>query len=443
MASLEVPAGKWRNAGECQVADPHHQIGQRNQLPDSAHLAHVLFVGHRVDHRTGAEEQQRLEEGVGDQVEDRCLIGAHAGGDEHVAKLRAGGVGDHALDVVLRAADGGGEESRAGTDDGDHAECEGGELHQRRHARHQEHAGRHHGRGMDQRGDGGGAFHRIGQPDMQAELCRLAHRADEQQDADDLEGGEGAAEHGVGIGLVLRDGREDGGELDRAELEENQRDADGEEQVADAVDDEGLDRGGVGGGAVVPIADEQIGAEAHAFPAEEELHQVVGRHQHQHGEGEQREIGEEPVARVGVVRHVADRIDVDQHGDEGHHRHHDRGQRVVAQRPGGVEAAGLDPGAERDHAGCSSPETSWKQASGPQRGGQQHAQHGNRHGGAVADGAAEQAGDERAEKWCEDRDGVDHLIPSSGSRPRPRSSRGCGNRPPRWQGRSRLPRRRR
>ena len=46
-------------------------------------------------------------------------------------------------------------------------------------------------------------------------------------------------------------------------------------------------------GLLVPEADQQIGREAHAFPAEEQLHEVVGRHQHQHGEGEQRQIGEE------------------------------------------------------------------------------------------------------------------------------------------------------
>ena len=45
--------------------------------------------------------------------------------------------------------------------------------------------------------------------------------------------------------------------------------------------------------ASVPETDQQVGGEAHAFPAEEHLHQVVRRHQHQHGEGEQRQIGKE------------------------------------------------------------------------------------------------------------------------------------------------------
>ena len=57
------------------------------------------------------QEQQRLEEGMAEQVKDRRLIGAGAGGEEHVAELRAGGIGDHPLDVVLHAADGRREQS--------------------------------------------------------------------------------------------------------------------------------------------------------------------------------------------------------------------------------------------------------------------------------------------------------------------------------------------
>ena len=75
------------------------------------------------------------------------------------------------------------------------------------------------------------------------------------------------------------------------EDQEDAHDAEREAEIADPVDDEGLDGGGVGRRPVVPEADQQIGAEAHALPAEEELHEIVGRHQHQHAEGEQAEIG--------------------------------------------------------------------------------------------------------------------------------------------------------
>jgi len=131
-----------------------------------------------------------------------------------------------------------------------------------------------------------------------------------------------AGKYRIGVGLVLSDSREDRAELNRAEFQEDQCDAHYEGEIADAVDDERLDRRGVGGRPVVPVADQQVGAEAYAFPPEEQLQQVVGGHQHQHGEGEQREVGEEAISRVGVVRQVADRIDVDQHGDERHHCDH-------------------------------------------------------------------------------------------------------------------------
>jgi hypothetical protein len=50
-----------------------------SSLAQAAHVAaHVLLVVHAVDDRAGAQEQQRLEEGVGEQVEHAGLIGADA-----------------------------------------------------------------------------------------------------------------------------------------------------------------------------------------------------------------------------------------------------------------------------------------------------------------------------------------------------------------------------
>ena len=115
-----------------------------------------------------------------------------------------------------------------------------------------------------------------------------------------------------------------------------------EAEVTNAVDDEGLDGGGIGGGARVPETDEEVRSEAHAFPAEEHLQEVVGRHQHQHGEGEEREIGKEPRA-VRVVGHVADGIDVDEARDRGDDDQHDGGERIDAQHPVEVEHARLHP----------------------------------------------------------------------------------------------------
>ena len=72
-----------------------------------------------------------------------------------------------------------------------------------------------------------------------------------------------------------------------------------EAEVADAVDDEGL-LAGVGGGVAGEVeADEQVGGEAHAFPADEHEQEVLGQHQREHEEDEEVQVGEEaPVALV-------------------------------------------------------------------------------------------------------------------------------------------------
>ena len=140
--------------------------------------------------------------------------------------------------------------------------------------------------------------------------------------------------------------REDSVEIDGAGHREQREDAERKAEVADAVDDEGLDRGSVGLGLLVPEADQQIAGEPHAFPAEKHLHQIVGGHQHQHREGEQRQIAEEARA-IRVFVHVADRIEMHDAGDRVHHHQHHRGQRVDAQRPGDLQVARDDPVEDR------------------------------------------------------------------------------------------------
>ena len=78
-------------------------------------MTHVLVVMHAVDDRARTEEQQRLEEGVGDHVEDGGDVGADADSQEHVAELADRRVRQHLLDVVLGDGDGGGEQCRERT----------------------------------------------------------------------------------------------------------------------------------------------------------------------------------------------------------------------------------------------------------------------------------------------------------------------------------------
>jgi hypothetical protein len=83
--------------------------------------------------------------------------------------------------------------------------------------------------------------------------------------------------------------------------------------------------------------------EAHRFPAEEELQEVVAHHQHQHREREQRDVAEEALV-AGIVVHVADGVDVHHQRHEGHDDHHQRRQVID-------EEADLHPDAVRDEPG--------------------------------------------------------------------------------------------
>ena len=100
-------------------------------------------------------------------------IGADAERHEHVAELRAGRIGDDALDVVLHEADGRREEGGDGADEGHDGQRRVRQLEERRQPRHHEHAGGHHGRGMDQRRDRRRAFHGVRQPGVQRNCADL------------------------------------------------------------------------------------------------------------------------------------------------------------------------------------------------------------------------------------------------------------------------------
>ena len=178
---------------------------------------------------------------------------------------------------------------------------------------------------MDERGDRGRAFHRIGQPRMQRHLRGFTHRTDKKANAGNrqqhpvrarqLHSGElvGLFEH-IRIVHGTRVG-------------EQQTDPEHEAEVADAVHDKRLHVGENCGRPRIPEADQQVGHQAHRFPAEEQLNHVVRHDQHQHRKGKQRDVRKEPlIARV--IGHVADGVDVHHERHESDHDHHQRGERI-------------------------------------------------------------------------------------------------------------------
>jgi hypothetical protein len=185
------------------------------------------------------------------------------------------------------------------------------------------------------------------QPGVQQELRRLAHGAHEQQEAD----------HGQRIGIepeiveALADEvgrlREHGLQINRAGEQEHGKDAERKAEVADAVDQERLDRRGVCRRLVEPETDQQVACDADAFPAEEQLREVVRRHQHQHGEGKERQVAEE-ARLVWIVGHVADRIEMNERRYRRHHHQHHGGERIDEQRPIDLQVAGCDEIENRD-----------------------------------------------------------------------------------------------
>src|SRR6266404_524537 len=73
--------------------------------------------------------------------------------------------------------------------------------------------------------------------------------------------------------------------------------------------------------------DQQIRAQAHAFPADKHQHIVVGQNKREHGEHEEVEVSEEAVVST-FVRHVPGGINVNQHADAGDEQQPDAGERI-------------------------------------------------------------------------------------------------------------------
>ena len=92
-----------------------------------------------------------------------------------------------------------------------------------------------------------------------------------------------------------------------------------------------------------PERDQEVGAGAHALPAEERDQEVRPSTSIEHREDEQVQVGEEP-REVRVAVHVADRVQVDQRADAGDEQRHRDRERVDEEADVDVEPAGGEPG---------------------------------------------------------------------------------------------------
>ena len=72
---------------------------------------------------------------------------------------------------------------------------------------------------------------------------------------------------------------------------------------------------------LVVVADQQIGAETDALPADKHDQGITTQNQHQHGESKEVQVTEESVV-ASLSMHIADGVEVDQGTNPGNHQNH-------------------------------------------------------------------------------------------------------------------------
>ena len=132
------------------------------------------------DDGPATEKQEGFERAVGQEMVHAGGIGAETAGHDHVAELADCRVGHDSLDVGLGQGDGRPHDHGDATGDRHDRHGGGRQVIERSQSRDHEHARRHHGRSMNERRDGGRAFHGIRQPDVERHLGRFSDCTGEQ-----------------------------------------------------------------------------------------------------------------------------------------------------------------------------------------------------------------------------------------------------------------------
>ena len=107
----------------------------------------------------------------------------------------------------------------------------------------------------------------------------------------------------------------------RTEILHTESETEDETQIANTIRDERFLRSGGGKIFVEIMGDQHVGTEAHELPENKRHQKVVGDDNAQDGEHEDGETGKETSLR-GVIRHVANREQVNPRGDERDHEEH-------------------------------------------------------------------------------------------------------------------------
>ena len=197
---------------------------------------------------------------------------------------------------------------------------------------------------------GCGARHCVRQPDEQRELGGFPGDGQEQQQ------GDGQQQLGGCPGSLL----EDHIEIQAAKGGSHQENGQQHAKISHAVDDECLFGSfGVRGAFssfFEPETDQQVGAQANPFPADEQHEKVVGAHQYHHRSDEEIKVNkiaaEAPrvpvVAHIGM--HVTDGIKVDERANPCDHQHHPDREGIHAESPFQADVFKFRPDGQRsDH----------------------------------------------------------------------------------------------
>ena len=201
------------------------------------------------------------------------------------------------------------------------------------HARDHVNAGGDHGGGVDQRADRRGAFHGVRQPDVERELRGFADGADEEQQANRGEDADLAR-------CLPWASREALAKMEEKSSERKVQKASKIPIVKPMSPMRVVMKAFLPASAAdffqEPEADQQIAAEAHAFPSDEHQGEVRGHDQSEHEEHEEIQIGEEAVV-AAFVGHVAGGINVNEQANAGDDQKHDQGELVDLEIEVGAE----------------------------------------------------------------------------------------------------------